>query len=101
MLSSELLDFAALQPDEAAARINGHSALRATPYRWPDPASLPRRQWLLGHWLLHGEVTAIIAPGGTGKSTIGKCTTKGKPHGRVQKPIDLGKSGGAFQRTGN
>lgn len=25
----------------------------------------------MGHWLLRGEVTAIIAPGGTGKSTIG------------------------------
>lgn len=46
------------------------TAIRATPYRWPDPASLPTRQWLLGHWLLKGEVTAIIAPGGTGKSTI-------------------------------
>ncbi len=44
--------------------------LRASAYRWPDPASLPTRQWLLGHWLLRGEVTAIIAPGGTGKSTI-------------------------------
>ena len=71
MLNPDPLDFAALQPDEAAARINGHTALRATPYRWPDPASLPRRQWLIGHWLLRGEVTAIIAPGGTGKSTIG------------------------------
>jgi hypothetical protein len=71
MLNSEPLDFAALQPDKAAARINGHSALRATPFRFPTPSTLPRRQWLMGHWLLRGEVTAIIAPGGTGKSTIG------------------------------
>lgn len=47
-----------------------NSPLCATPYRWPEPTSLPTRQWLFGHWLLKGEVTAIIAPGGTGKSTI-------------------------------
>jgi hypothetical protein len=86
------MDYAALQPDEAAARINGHSALRATPYRWPDPASLPRRQWLMGHWLLRGEVTAIIAPGGTGKSTIGNtialCLASGQP--LLGKPLHRG-----------
>ena len=86
------MDFASLQPDEAAARINGHSALRATPYRWPDPASLPRRQWLMGHWLLRGEVTAIIAPGGTGKSTIGNtialCLASGQP--LLGKPLHCG-----------
>lgn len=86
------MDFAALQPNEAAARINGHSALRATPYRWPDPASLPRRQWLLGHWLLRGEVTAIIAPGGTGKSTIGNTIALSLASGQplLGKPLHRG-----------
>jgi hypothetical protein len=46
------------------------NVISATPYSWPEPRSLPRRQWLFGHWLLKGEVTAVIAPGGTGKSTI-------------------------------
>lgn len=68
------LDFADLEPEDVASRIASAAptgtAIRATPYRWPDPRSLPTRQWLLGHWLLRGEVTAIIAPGGTGKSTI-------------------------------
>ena len=86
------MDYAVLQPDEAAARINGHSALRATPYRWPNPASLPARQWLMGHWLLRGEVTAIIAPGGTGKSTIGNtialCLASGQP--LLGKPLHRG-----------
>ena len=92
MLNSDPLDFAALQPDEAAARINGHTALRATPYRWPDPASLPRRQWLIGHWLLRGEVTAIIAPGGTGKSTIGNALALSLASGQplLGKPIHRG-----------
>jgi hypothetical protein len=65
------MDLATMDLDDVAARVGTRRALRATPYRWPDPASLPRRQWLLGRWLLRGEVTAIIAPGGTGKSTIG------------------------------
>lgn len=68
------IDFADMEPDDVASRIAGAThtgtAIRATPYRWPDPRSLPTRQWLFGHWLLRGEVTAIIAPGGTGKSTI-------------------------------
>ena len=86
------MDFATLQPDEAAARINGHSVLRATPFRWPDPASLPRRQWLMGHWLLRGEVTAIIAPGGTGKSTIGNAIALSLASGQplLGKPLPRG-----------
>lgn len=46
-------------------------AISATPYSWRDPRTLPPRPWMLGHWVLKGEVTAIVAPGGTGKSTIG------------------------------
>ena len=92
MLNPDPFDFAALQPDEAVARINGHTALRATPYRWPDPASLPRRQWLIGHWLLRGEVTAIIAPGGTGKSTIGNALALSLASGQplLGKPLHRG-----------
>ena len=86
------MDLAELPPEEAAARIHAHGALRATPYRWPDPASLPRRQWLIGHWLLRGEVTAIIAPGGTGKSTIGNALALSLASGRplLGKPIHRG-----------
>lgn len=84
---AEPMDFADLAPAEVASRIAQASpismAIRATPYRWPDPRSLPTRQWLLGHWLLRGEVTAIIAPGGTGKSTISStmavCLASGRP----------------------
>ena len=44
--------------------------IKATPFGWPDPASIPRRRWLFGHWLLRGELTAIVAPSGVGKSTL-------------------------------
>lgn len=90
--ASQPMDYSALLPDEAAARVNSYSALRATPYRWPDPASLPQRQWLLGHWLLRGEVTAIVAPGGSGKSTISNmialCLASGQP--LLGKPLHRG-----------
>ncbi len=49
------LDFAALDAEEAVARIHGQNALHATPFSWPDPASLPRRQWLLGHLAAAGR----------------------------------------------
>lgn len=45
-------------------------SLQATAYAWPDATKLPTRQWLMGHWFLRGEVTTVIAPGGSGKSTI-------------------------------
>lgn len=44
--------------------------ISATPFAFPDPATIPRRKWLLGRWLQRGELTAIIAPGGVGKTTF-------------------------------
>ena len=46
----------------------------------------------MGQWLLRGEVTAIIAPGGIGKSTIGNaialCLASGRP--LLGKPLHRG-----------
>ncbi|WP_235524147.1 AAA family ATPase [Sphingomonas sp. Leaf33] len=42
----------------------------ASPFRWPDHRSLPRRPWVWGRWLLLGTVSAIVAPGGVGKSSF-------------------------------
>ncbi|MEC9065712.1 MAG: AAA family ATPase [Pseudomonadota bacterium] len=57
---------------EAAPIVNNDAAtsVAATPFTWPDPASIARRRWLFGYWLLRGEITAIVAPGGVGKSTF-------------------------------
>lgn len=90
------MDFADLEPDDVASRIAQATptgtSIRATPYRWPDPRSLPTRQWLLGNWLLRGEVTAIIAPGGTGKSTIGTALALALASGQplLGKPLPRG-----------
>ena len=43
----------------------------ATPYVWKDPATLRRREWLYGYLLIRKFVTATVAPGGVGKSSLG------------------------------
>lgn len=47
----------------------GHR-ITATPFVLPDPTKIPRRAYLLGKWLQRGEISSIIAPGGTGKTTL-------------------------------
>lgn len=41
-----------------------------SPFVWCDPALLPPREWLYGHHLCRKYVSATIAPGGVGKSTL-------------------------------
>lgn len=48
----------------------GLSSIAATPFVLTDPASIPPRRWLLGKWLQRGEISAMIAPGGVGKTTF-------------------------------
>lgn len=51
-----------------------HQALNVarvpTPASWPNPALIPPRPWLFGRWLQRRIVTAVIAPGGIGKSSL-------------------------------
>jgi hypothetical protein len=44
--------------------------ISASHFIWRDPASLPPRRWVFGRWLLRNTVTAIVAPGGVGKSSL-------------------------------
>jgi hypothetical protein len=41
-----------------------------SPYIWCDPADIPPRQWLFGKHLIRGFVSATVAPGGLGKSSL-------------------------------
>jgi hypothetical protein len=43
----------------------------ATPYIWKDASSLPLREWVYGRLLIRKFVTATVAPGGVGKSSLG------------------------------
>lgn len=42
----------------------------ATPFQWRDPAAIPLRPWVYGRWLLRNTITAVVAPGGVGKSAL-------------------------------
>jgi hypothetical protein len=50
----------------------------ATPYVWKDPATLRRRVWLYGYLLICKFVTATVAPGGVGKSSLGAVESSGR-----------------------
>ncbi len=44
--------------------------IRPTPYSFPDPAQIPTRQWLYGTHYIRSFVSATVAPGGLGKSSL-------------------------------
>ena len=44
--------------------------LKATPFSWPDCASIQPREWLFGKQLIRKFVSATISPGGVGKSSL-------------------------------
>lgn len=46
------------------------SKLEPTAVGFPIPSAIPPRPWILGRWLMRGKVTAVIAPGGVGKSSL-------------------------------
>jgi hypothetical protein len=43
---------------------------RASPFKFRDPASIPRRQFLYGFELRRKQVSAMVAPGAAGKTTL-------------------------------
>src|SRR3546814_4774830 len=61
-------------------------SIRATPYRWQSPDTLPRRPWIYGRQLLRGSAFVVIAPGATGKSSLlagmalSLCTGRSEEH---------------------
>ncbi len=77
----------------AATLARGARPIAATPYLWRDPATIPPRPWVFGRWFLRGTATAVIAPGGIGKTTLLDTTALSLVTGRAV----LGKSvwGGA------
>lgn len=44
--------------------------LCATPFTWRDPATIPRRQFLYGFELRRRQLSAVVAPGAAGKTTL-------------------------------
>lgn len=53
----------------AAAEVAA-GAIVAHPFEWRDASLIPPRPWIFGRWLLRNCVTAVVAPGGVGKSSL-------------------------------
>jgi hypothetical protein len=45
------------------------TVLKASPYVWQEPHTIPPRRWLYDRHYVRRYVTATVAPGGTGKSS--------------------------------
>jgi hypothetical protein len=48
---------------------NSRNRIDFAPYRFPDPAKIPRREWLYGRHYIRGAVSASVGAPGRGKST--------------------------------
>lgn len=66
-----------------------HEPIVATRFTWRDPATIPPRPWIYGRWLLRHTVTALLAPGGVGKSALVVSTALALASGKpvLGKPI--------------
>ena len=67
------IDAKATTPDNVVPLVPKGSASPVVPMElrlaaFPDPCSIPPREWLYGTQLIRDYVTVLVAPGGTGKS---------------------------------
>jgi RecA-family ATPase len=46
------------------------TVIKATPYTWTDPTKIPKRDFVYGRHLIRKFVSATVAPGGVGKSSL-------------------------------
>lgn len=60
----------------------GQVSITATPFAWTNPATIPLRPWVYGRWLLRNTITAVVAPGGVGKSALMASTVLALATGR-------------------
>jgi hypothetical protein len=67
---AEWLDYQGTREDVADDAAEPAAAITATPYVCEAPESIPPRQWLYGKRLLRQIVSATVAPGGIGKTSL-------------------------------
>jgi hypothetical protein len=46
------------------------SVINATAFRWVDPSTIARREWIYGHHYIRRFISVTVAPGGVGKSSL-------------------------------
>jgi hypothetical protein len=58
------------EPEASAGPDQTPYTLEPSPYTFPNPASIRLRQWIYGDHYIRGFVSATVAPGGLGKSSL-------------------------------
>lgn len=59
-----------IKVEEAGVSGQAPGDLVATPFTSLDAKRIPRREWIYGHHLIRGYISATVSPGGVGKSTL-------------------------------
>lgn len=57
-------------PDDYLGGDSAPCVITPSPFKWCNPASLPRRSWIYGRFLIRRQVSLTVAPGGVGKSSL-------------------------------
>lgn len=57
-------------PTAGIALLPKKPAITADTFVWRDPATIPQRQWLYGRHYIRQFISATVAPGGVGKSSL-------------------------------
>src|SRR5215217_1678029 len=63
------LPFVAVGPDDPQHG-NERVPIKATPFRWCDPRTIPSREWVYGSHYVRRFLSTTVAPGGVGKSSL-------------------------------
>ncbi len=56
--------------DDDDGQLTRYSSIKASPFKWRAPESIPKRHWVLGRHAVCRFVSATIAPGGSGKTAL-------------------------------
>jgi hypothetical protein len=57
-------------PEGQAEQPKAGTSISATPYIWTEPTKIPPRDWIYGRRLIRKFISATVAPGGVGKSSL-------------------------------
>lgn len=62
--------FAPPEDDTVSDQAAAAAQIKATPFEWCEPSKIPPREWVYGRHLIRRYVSATVAPGGLGKSSL-------------------------------
>lgn len=68
---AEAVDGGSIAPQpEPVAVVDNELPVTATPFKWIDPSTLPRREFVYGTHLIRKYVSVTVSPGGIGKTSL-------------------------------